>query len=94
MEEIRGQQSVGLGGEEGAPLAASSVSLWWGAETGAAQHPAHGGSADSMPEATQLAMDAAESPTGILGTEPCDELAEFLGEGRASWGRRLSSLFF
>jgi hypothetical protein len=46
-----------------------------------------------MPEATQLAMDAAESPTGILGTEPCDELAEFLGEGRASWGRRLSPLF-
>jgi hypothetical protein len=39
------------------------VSLWWGAETGAAQHPAHGGSADSMPEATQLARDAAESPT-------------------------------
>jgi hypothetical protein len=88
MKEIRGQQPTGLGGKERTPLTASSVSLWWGSETGVVQHPAHGGSADSMPEAPQLTVHAAESPAGILGTEPGDELAEFLGEGWASWRRR------
>jgi hypothetical protein len=77
-EEIRGQKPVGLSGQEGAPLAAYRASLWWGSETGAAQHPAYGGGAGSVSEAPQLAMDAAESPAGILDAESGDELAQFL----------------
>jgi len=92
-EEIRGQQPAGLGGEECAPLTASSVSLWCGSETGAAQHPAHGGRADPVPEPPQLTMHATESPAGILDAKPGDELAQFPHEGRASWGQRLSPPF-
>jgi hypothetical protein len=53
-------------------LTASSVSLGWGSEAGATQHPAHGGRADPMPEATQLTMHAAKSPAGILDTQDQD----------------------
>jgi hypothetical protein len=37
-------------------------------------------------------MHAAESPAGILRAEPCNELAQVVGEGWTSWGRRLSPL--
>jgi hypothetical protein len=63
MGEIRGQKPIGLGGEEGAPLTASSVSLWWGSEPGAAWHPAHGGGADAVAEAAQFAVHAADAPS-------------------------------
>jgi hypothetical protein len=71
-------------GEKAAPLAAGSVVLWWGSEAGAAQYPAHGGCADAVSEAAQFAVDAAESPAGILGAEAGDELAQILGQGWTS----------
>jgi hypothetical protein len=64
-KKFRGQQSAGLGGEKGAPLTASRASLWWGAQTGAAQHPTHGGSADPVPKAPQLTMHAAEGGVAL-----------------------------
>ena len=93
MKEIRGQQPAGLGGEKAAPLAPNRAPLWWGSETGTAQHPAHNGGADPVPETTQLTVHTAESPARILDAETGNKPAQVLGEGRASWGRRLSPLF-
>ncbi|MFD8869067.1 hypothetical protein ACFV1F_32860 [Streptomyces sp. NPDC059590] len=39
-----------------------------------------------MSEVAQFGVDAPEAPSGILGGEPDDEFAQFLGQRWASWG--------
>jgi hypothetical protein len=92
VEEVCGQKSAGLEFEEGTPLTARPVPPRWRSNTDAAQNPADGGGADAVPEATQFAVYAAESPTRVLGTEPGDELAHFIGDGWAARGRWLGPL--
>ena len=92
MEEVRGQKPTGLGCEERTPLAMGRVALWWRPKTGAAEYPAHGGRADPVPEATQLAVHPTEAPAGILRAKLGDELVQLVCKRRASWGRGLSPL--
>jgi hypothetical protein len=66
------------------------VSLRWRLDTDARENPADGGGADLVSEAAQFAVYAAESPAGVLGAQLGDEVAQFIGEGWAAWGRRLS----
>ncbi|MDW6057365.1 hypothetical protein SAZ11_03905 [Streptomyces sp. FXJ1.4098] len=65
MEEIGGEQAVGLGFEEGGPLAARRLAARGGTETGGTQYPPDGGGADFVPEAAQFAVHAAEPPSGV-----------------------------
>lgn len=78
MEQIGGEQTAGLGLDEGSPLSARRLAAWRGTETGSTQHPTDGGGADFVPEAGQFAVHASEAPSGVLGAEPDDQVADLL----------------
>lgn len=53
------------------------------------KHPADGRDPDAVPEPAQLAVHALATPARILGTEPDDQVAQFLGNRRPAWWFRL-----
>lgn len=73
--EIGGEQAVGLGLEEGGPFAAHGLPArgWAGARC--VQDPVDAGRTDSVPQATEFAVDAPEAPSWVLGAEPDDQVA-------------------
>ncbi|MEV8064349.1 MULTISPECIES: hypothetical protein [Streptomyces] len=87
MEEIGGEQAAGLGFEERRPLTARWLATRRGTETGGT-HTSGGGGADLVPDAARFAVYASESPSGILGAEPDDQVADFLRQGRSPGRRR------
>ena len=67
VEQVGGEQAVGLGLEEGGPFAACRVAAWCGAEAGSAQDTADGCWADLVSEAAQFAVHATGAPAGVVG---------------------------
>ncbi|WP_236076527.1 hypothetical protein [Streptomyces coffeae] len=91
VEQVGGEEAVGLGLQERCPLTACGVTAWGRSESSAAQD-ADGGRADLVPEAAELTVDAPESPPRFFGSEPRDQLAQFLRQGRSARGQGLSPL--
>ncbi|MGW0771717.1 hypothetical protein [Streptomyces sp. NPDC002676] len=74
VEEVGGEQAVGLGLEEGGPFAAHGMLARGWAEAGGAQDPADAGRTDPVPQATEFAVDAPEAPSWDFGAELDDQV--------------------
>jgi hypothetical protein len=89
VEQVSGEQSVGLSLEECGPLATRGMTSRSGAQASGAQDAEDGRGADPVPEAAQFAVHSSEAPAWVLGAETHDQLAQFLWNGGSPRGRRL-----
>ena len=82
MEEVGGQQSGGLGSDEGAPVGVGFARCRPEACRG--QDAADGAGADMESEAGELALDAPVSPARIVPCQANDEFAELVVDAGAA----------
>jgi len=83
VEEVRGHNALGLGGEELGPRWALSPGCRW--ETVAAQHGRDARLRHADAELLQLADDAEISPPGVLPSQAADQLHGLFGKTRTTW---------
>src|SRR5665647_1979322 len=83
VEEVRGNNALGLGGEELGPRWALSPGCRW--ETVAAQHGRDARLRHADAELLQLADDAEITPPGILPSQAADQLHGLFGKTRTTW---------
>src|ERR1035441_5370968 len=83
VEEVRGHNALGLGGEELGPRWALSPGCRW--ETVAAQHGRDARHRHADAELLQLADNAEISPPGVLPSQAADQVDRLFGKGRTSW---------
>jgi hypothetical protein len=74
VQEVYGQDGLGLGGEKLSP--AGTPPARRGIEAGVRQDLPHGGSGDAVAEPNQLALPAPVSPGGIFSCHPNDQLLD------------------
>src|SRR5665811_1459982 len=83
VEEVRGHNALGLGGEELGPRWALSPGCRW--ETVAAQHGPDTRLRHADAELLQLADDAEITPPGVLPSQAADQLHGLFGKTRTTW---------
>src|SRR5450759_2052888 len=83
VEEVRGHNALGLGGEELGPGWALSPGCRW--ETVAAQHGRDARLRHADAELLQLADDAEITPPGVLPSQAADQLHGLFGKTRTTW---------
>src|SRR5665811_647650 len=83
VEEVRGHNALGLGGEELGPRWALSPGCRW--ETVAAQHGRDARLRHADAELLQLADDAEITPPGVLPSQAADQLHGLFGKTRTTW---------
>jgi hypothetical protein len=76
VEEVAGQQPVGLSAEECLPRGVRIS--WRGAQPVGAQDPPDGRVAEPVAQAQQFAVDSAIPPPWVLSREPRNQLANLL----------------
>jgi len=82
VEQVAGQDAVGLGVEELRP--GGTGSPWRGIDARGVEDGPHGGGADRVAESGEFAVHAAISPGGILGRQAHDQRADTGGDGRSA----------
>src|ERR1035437_9509685 len=83
VEEVRGHNALGLGGEELGPRWALSPGCRW--ETVVAQHGRDARLRHADAELLQLADDAEITPPGVLPSQAADQLHGLFGKARTTW---------
>src|ERR1035437_3041827 len=83
VEEVRGHNALGLGGEELGPGWALSPGCRW--ETVAAQHGRDARLRHADAELLQLADDAEITPPGVVPSQAADQLHGLFGKTRTTW---------
>ena len=83
MQEVAGDDGVGLGCEELPPRRALTAGCW--VDAGRVKDVPDGRCSDGVAEAGEFAVDAAVSPSGVLGGQAQDELSD---HGMCWWSAR------
>ena len=83
VEEVGGDNALGLGGEELGPGWALSPGCRW--ESVASQDPSHARLRHTDAELPQFSDDAEVAPAGVLLSEATDQRDGLLGQGPTTW---------
>jgi hypothetical protein len=76
VKEVRGKQPAGLNPQEGAPVRVHLAWCWTDPMDG--EDAANRAGPGPMPETEQLALDASMPPTGVLPSQPQDQVADLV----------------